>query len=70
MPWLALIGNAFKALAAALGLIDKANERTAGVNQERATENAATAKVNEDVAKAAVASDPSSILEQLRSGRG
>lgn len=68
MDWL-------KAILAFFGIVQKAeemvhdhNERVAGANRVIAADNAASARVNENVAQAAVDTTDAVALERLRDG--
>jgi hypothetical protein len=45
------------------------NERTAGADHVHAEDNAASAKVNANVAQAAIATDDRAVLDGLRKGK-
>lgn len=49
--------------------VHDANQRTAGRNEVKADDSAASAKVNSDVAKAAVDTDGAAVADSLRKGQ-
>lgn len=71
-----MIAEAVAALAKLLGVADKvvamiqaSQQRADGKNEILATQNAETAKVNADVAKAAVSTDDDAAAALLKDGR-
>lgn len=71
-----MIAEALTAIAKLLGVADKVaamiqahQQEVAGENKVLAKQNAESAEVNSNVAKAAVATDPDAALDLLRDGR-
>lgn len=67
-PYLAIVRGVIGILNWASQALQQHHDEMNGVTRERATENAASAKVNENVAKAAVDTTDSAALDILRRG--
>ncbi len=66
--YLSIVSGAIKLFNYLAGALQQHHDEINGVNRERASENAAAAKVNENVAKVAVSTDDAAALELLRKG--
>jgi molybdate-binding protein len=66
--YLSIVSGAIKLFNYLAAALQQHHDEINGVNRERADENAAAAKVNEDVAQAAVTATPSDALKRLRRG--